>query len=67
MLTGKKPATIAGVALWIVLKRLPQLEGKLMLPLEVANALEISEAAIKAAAREVEPIERAVLPAGLKL
>lgn len=66
VLTGKKPATIAGVALWMVIKRVPELKDKYMLPLELSNALEISEAAIKSAAKEVEPVENALLPANMK-
>ena len=66
VLTGKKPATIAGVALWLVIRRVTELKDKFLLPLDLANALTISEAAIKSAAREVEPVEKAILPTSLK-
>lgn len=66
ILTGKKPATIAGVAIWMIVRRSPALKASIPSPAVIADMLGMSEPAIKSAFKEVECVEDDVLPVGFK-
>lgn len=66
MLTGKKPATIAGVAIWMIVKQSASLRQVVPSPLVIADILNMSEPAIKSAYKEVELIEGDVIPVGFQ-
>lgn len=60
VLTGKKPSTIAGVATYMIVKRIPKY-NRVGCP-EISNILGIGEIAIKNAYKEVEDLESDILP-----
>ena len=62
-MTGKKPATIAGVAIWMILKRSPKYSARYN-PFEISKVLSVGDVAIKNAYREVEDLENEILPIG---
>lgn len=66
ILTGKKPATIAGVAVWMIVKRSPSLRNNIKSLCQIAEILGMSEAAIKSAYKEVEIVEDDILPVGMQ-
>ena len=66
VLTGKKPATIAGVAIWIIVKRCPSLKQTIPSLQIVSEVLGMSEPAVKSAYKEVEIVEEEVIPIGFK-
>ena len=61
ILTGKKPSTIAGVAIMMIVQRTPLYSCKISF-YEVSIILGMGESAIKSAYREVEDLERDILP-----
>ena len=62
-LTGKKPATIAGVAIWMIVCRSPDL--RLMFDCaSIAKTVDMGEAAIRNAYQIVAPLENQILPIG---
>lgn len=63
ILTGKKPSTIAGVAIYMILKRSPKYSAKYNC-YEIAKILNIGDAAIRNSYREVEELENEILPIG---
>ena len=63
ILTGKKPSTIAGVALYMILKRSPKYSAQFSC-FEIAKYLCIGDAAIRNSYREVEDLENDILPIG---
>jgi transcription initiation factor TFIIB len=65
ILTGKKPATIAGVAIWMILKRSPKYSARYN-PFEISKVLCVGDVAIKNAYREVEDLENEILPIGFQ-
>jgi transcription initiation factor TFIIIB Brf1 subunit/transcription initiation factor TFIIB len=62
-LTGKKPATIAGVAIWMIVCRSPDLRQSIDCSM-VAKTVDMGEAAIKNAYQIVMPLESQILPVG---
>ena len=60
ILTGKKPSTIAGVAIYMIVRRIPKFNR--IGCLEISNILGIGEIAIKNAYKEVEDLESDILP-----
>lgn len=68
VLTGKKPATIAGVAIWLVVTKHPELMATIKTPMVVQKAvgLNANHPHVKDRWRDVEPIENIILPEGLK-
>lgn len=63
ILTGKKPSTIAGVALHMILQRSPKYSAQFTC-VEIAKFLGIGDAAIRNSYREVEDLENDILPIG---
>ena len=68
VLTGKKPATIAGVAIWMVVLKHPDLLERIKSPMTVQKAvgLNANHPHVKDRFRELEPIENLILPTCLK-
>lgn len=68
VLTGKKPATIAGVAIWMVVNKHPELLQYIKSPMAVQKAvgLNANHPHVKDRWRDVEPIENLILPVCLK-
>ena len=65
VLTGKKPATIAGVAIFMIVSHSPVLKQQLDCAL-ISQILGMGEAAVKNAYREVEDLESDILPMGFQ-
>lgn len=63
VLTGKKPATIAGVAIYMIIRKSPKYSRQLS-TFEVSQVLGMGEPAIRNAYREVEDLESDILPVG---
>lgn len=63
LLTGKKPATIAGVAILMIIRRSPKY-SKDITSQDIAQILNMGEPAIKNAFKEVEDLESDILPVG---
>lgn len=65
VLTGKKPATIAGVAIFMIVCRSPVLKQKIDCG-AISQILGMGEGAIKNAYREIEDLESEILPMGFQ-
>jgi len=65
VLTGKKPATIAAVAILMIVNHSPMLRQRIDCSL-ISQTLNMGESAIKNALREVEPLEADILPVGFR-
>ena len=63
VLTGKKPATIAGVAIYMIIRKSPRYSQQISTA-EIAEVLKMGEAAIKNGFREIEELEQDILPIG---
>ena len=63
VLTGKKPATIAGVAIYMIIRRSPSYSQKIS-SAEIAEMIGMGEAAIKNGFKEIEDLEDDILPIG---
>lgn len=63
VLTGKKPATIAGVAIYMIIRRSPRYSSTIGSS-EIAEMLGMGEAAIKNGYKEIEDYEDDILPIG---
>lgn len=61
ILTGRKPSTIACVAIYMIMKKSPQLLRANPLHV-ICQTLEMGETAVKNAYKEVEEIESDILP-----
>ena len=68
VMTGKKPATIAGVAMWMVINKHAELLQTIKSPMMIQKALGIKSVHQNILLRyaEVEPIENLILPQSLK-